>query len=76
MQRRPISGSANCGPISSHQVTKQLQVSASVTTLLDERYASFGALGHNFFNAPNHSLGRAVRWSSAVDRRVDNLRHT
>jgi hypothetical protein len=63
-------------PISSHQVTKQLHVFASVTMLLDERYASFGALGHNFFNGPNHSFGRAVRWSSAVDRRGDSLRHT
>ena len=35
-----------------YQVTKQLQVFASVTNLLDKRYASFGALGANFFTGP------------------------
>jgi len=43
----------------SYQVTKQLQVFASVTNLLDKRYASFGALGQNFFNGPNHSFDGA-----------------
>jgi outer membrane receptor protein involved in Fe transport len=38
------------------QVTKQLQLFASVTNLLDKRYASFGMLGRNFFNGPNHSF--------------------
>lgn len=56
---RPISGSAHCGPISSYQVTKQLQAFASVTTLLDERYASLSALGQNFFNRPNDTFGSA-----------------
>ncbi|KAA1008145.1 TonB-dependent receptor [Paraburkholderia panacisoli] len=44
---------------SSYQVTKQLQVFASVTNLLDKRYASFGALGQNFFNGPNHTFDGA-----------------
>ncbi|MFL9929237.1 TonB-dependent receptor [Paraburkholderia sp. RL18-103-BIB-C] len=43
----------------SYQVTKQLQVFASVTNLLDKRYASFGALGQNFFNGPNHTFDGA-----------------
>ncbi|MET3823871.1 iron complex outermembrane receptor protein [Burkholderia sp. PvR073] len=38
------------------QVTKQLQLFASVTNLLDKRYASFGMLGRNFFNGPNHAF--------------------
>ncbi|QQC65619.1 TonB-dependent receptor [Paraburkholderia ginsengisoli] len=42
-----------------YQVTKQLQVFASVTNLLDKRYASFGALGQNFFNGPNHTFDGA-----------------
>ena len=53
----PISGSAHGSPISYYQVTKQLQVSASVAPLLDERYASLSALGQNFFNGPKYSLG-------------------
>ncbi|MEC5404535.1 TonB-dependent receptor [Paraburkholderia sp. MPAMCS5] len=43
----------------SYQVTRQLQVFASVTNLLDKRYASFGALGDNFFNGPNHTFDGA-----------------
>jgi iron complex outermembrane recepter protein len=39
-----------------YQVTKQLQVFATVTNLLDKRYASFGVLGQNFFNGPNHTF--------------------
>lgn len=42
-----------------YQVTKQLQVFASVTNLLDKRYASFGVLGENFFNGPNHTFDGA-----------------
>ncbi|KWF37283.1 TonB-dependent receptor [Burkholderia diffusa] len=38
------------------QVTRRLQLFASVTNLLDKRYASFGMLGRNFFNGPNHSF--------------------
>ncbi|AXF25393.1 TonB-dependent receptor [Burkholderia pyrrocinia] len=38
------------------QVTKHLQLFASITNLLDKRYASFGLLGQNFFNGPNHSF--------------------
>jgi iron complex outermembrane recepter protein len=39
-----------------YQVTKQLQVFATVTNLLDKQYASFGVLGQNFFNGPNHTF--------------------
>ncbi|WP_321850863.1 TonB-dependent receptor [Burkholderia diffusa] len=38
------------------QVTKHLQLFASITNLLDKHYASFGMLGRNFFNGPNHSF--------------------
>ncbi|WP_321897986.1 TonB-dependent receptor [Paraburkholderia heleia] len=38
------------------QVTKQLQLWANITNLLDKRYATFGALGENFFNGPNHTF--------------------
>jgi outer membrane receptor protein involved in Fe transport len=38
------------------QATKHLQLFASVTNLLDKRYANFGTLGRNFFNGPNHSF--------------------
>ncbi|MBT2792413.1 TonB-dependent receptor [Paraburkholderia strydomiana] len=43
----------------SYQVTKQLQVFANITNLLDKRYASFGTLGENFFNGPNHTFDGA-----------------
>ncbi|WP_433696096.1 TonB-dependent receptor [Paraburkholderia phenoliruptrix] len=43
----------------SYQISKQLQVFASVTNLLDKRYASFGTLGENFFNGPNHTFDGA-----------------
>ncbi|MFM0043346.1 TonB-dependent receptor [Paraburkholderia sediminicola] len=43
----------------SYRVTKQLQVFASITNLFDKRYASFGALGENFFNGPNHTFDGA-----------------
>jgi outer membrane receptor protein involved in Fe transport len=43
----------------SYQVTKQLQVFATVSNLLDKRYASFGVLGENFFNGPNHTFDGA-----------------
>jgi iron complex outermembrane receptor protein len=39
-----------------YQVTRQLQVFASVTNLLDKRYASFGALGANFFTGPGNTF--------------------
>ncbi|SIT38553.1 putative TonB-dependent siderophore receptor [Paraburkholderia ribeironis] len=42
-----------------YQVTKQLQVFASVTNLLDKQYASFGALGQNFFTGPNRTFDGA-----------------
>jgi len=34
-------------------------VFANVTNLLDKRYASFGALGENFFNGPNRTFDGA-----------------
>ncbi|MDP9647461.1 TonB-dependent receptor [Paraburkholderia caledonica] len=43
----------------SYQVTKQLQVFANIMNLLDKRYASFGTLGENFFNGPNHTFDGA-----------------
>ncbi len=42
-----------------YQVTKQLQVFASVSNLLDKRYASFGALGENFFTGPGGTFNGA-----------------
>jgi len=43
----------------SWQVTKSLQIFATVTNLLDKRYASYGVLGQNFFNGPNHTFDGA-----------------
>ncbi len=40
-------------------VTKQLQIFATVTNLLNRQYASFGVLGENFFNGPGHSFDPA-----------------
>ncbi|TDV39345.1 outer membrane receptor protein involved in Fe transport [Paraburkholderia caballeronis] len=37
-------------------VTKQLQVFALVTNLLNKRYASFGVLGENFFTGPGRTF--------------------
>lgn len=43
-----------------YDVTKHLRVFATVTNLLNKRYASYGVLGQNFFNGPNHTFdGRA-----------------
>ncbi|MGF6995859.1 TonB-dependent receptor [Paraburkholderia sp. GAS32] len=44
---------------STYQVTKELQVFATVSNLLDKRYASFSVLGQNFFNGPNHTFDGA-----------------
>jgi iron complex outermembrane recepter protein len=41
---------------STYQVTKQLQVFATVSNLLNKQYASFGVLGENFFNGPNRTF--------------------
>lgn len=38
------------------QATKHLQLFASVTNLLDTRYASLGMLDRNVFNGPHHSF--------------------
>ncbi|HEY1611832.1 MAG TPA: TonB-dependent receptor [Paraburkholderia sp.] len=40
-------------------VTKQLQVFALVSNLLNRQYASFGILGQNFFNGPGHTFDYA-----------------
>ena len=40
-------------------VTKQLQVFALVTNLLNRQYASFGILGQNFFTGPGHTFDGA-----------------
>lgn len=39
-----------------YRLTKRLQLFATVSNLLNKRYASFGALGQNFFNGPNHTF--------------------
>lgn len=39
-----------------YNVTKQLQVFATVKNLLNKRYSSFAILGENFFNGPNHTF--------------------
>jgi len=43
----------------SYQVTKRLQIFATVSNLLNKQYASFGVLGENFFNGPNHTFDGA-----------------
>ncbi|KWF25079.1 TonB-dependent receptor [Burkholderia pseudomultivorans] len=42
-----------------YRITKRFEVFASVTNLFDKRYASFGVLGQNFFNGPNHAFDGA-----------------
>ncbi|MGP8473559.1 hypothetical protein [Burkholderia sp. PR2] len=37
-------------------MTKHLQLFASITNLLDKRYASFGIIGRNVCAGPNHSF--------------------
>lgn len=39
-----------------YRITKRLQVFATLSNLLNKRYASFGTLGQNFFNGPNHTF--------------------
>jgi outer membrane receptor protein involved in Fe transport len=39
-----------------YDVTKRLRVFATVTNILNKRYASYGVLGQNFFNGPNHTF--------------------
>jgi outer membrane receptor protein involved in Fe transport len=39
-----------------YNVTKQLQVFATVKNLLNKHYANFAILGENFFNGPNHTF--------------------
>ncbi|PFH28742.1 MULTISPECIES: TonB-dependent receptor [Burkholderia] len=40
-------------------VTKQLQLFATVTNLLNKQYTSFGILGENYFNGPDHTYDPA-----------------
>ncbi|WP_179401310.1 TonB-dependent receptor [Burkholderia guangdongensis] len=42
-----------------YRITKQLDVFANVTNVLNKRYASFAVLGQNFFNGPGHSFDGA-----------------
>lgn len=42
-----------------YQVTKQLQVFATVTNLFNRRYQSFGVLGANAFTGPNRTFNGA-----------------
>ncbi len=42
-----------------YRIAKRFEVFASVTNLFDKRYASFGVLGRNFFNGPNHTFDGA-----------------
>ncbi|MDE1179182.1 TonB-dependent receptor [Paraburkholderia sp.] len=42
-----------------YNITKQLQVFATVKNLLNKKYANFGILGENFFNGPNHTFDGA-----------------
>lgn len=42
-----------------YNVTKQLQVYATVKNLLNKRYANVAILGENFFNGPNHTFNGA-----------------
>lgn len=39
-----------------YDVTKHLRVFATVTNVLNKRYASYGVLGQNFSNGPNHTF--------------------
>jgi outer membrane receptor protein involved in Fe transport len=39
-----------------YDVTKRFRVFATVTNVLNKRYASYGVLGQNFFNGPNHTF--------------------
>jgi outer membrane receptor protein involved in Fe transport len=39
-----------------YNVTKQLQVFGTVKNLLNKKYSTFGILGENFFNGPNHTF--------------------
>jgi iron complex outermembrane recepter protein len=42
-----------------YNVTKQLQIFATVTNLLNKRYSSFAILGENDFNGPDHTFNGA-----------------
>jgi iron complex outermembrane recepter protein len=43
-----------------YNVTKQLQVYATVKNLLNKRYANFAILGENFFDGPNHTFNNGA----------------
>ncbi|MGF6779911.1 TonB-dependent receptor [Paraburkholderia sp. GAS334] len=42
-----------------YNVTKQLQIFGSIKNLLDKKYSTFGIVGENFFNGPNHTFDGA-----------------
>ncbi|WP_277188557.1 TonB-dependent receptor [Caballeronia sp. BR00000012568055] len=43
-----------------YNVTKQIQVYATVKNLLNKRYANFAILGENFFDGPNHTFNNGA----------------
>jgi outer membrane receptor protein involved in Fe transport len=43
-----------------YNVTKQLQVFATIKNLLNKKYSTFGIVGENFFNGPNHTFDGAT----------------
>jgi outer membrane receptor protein involved in Fe transport len=43
-----------------YQATKRIRVFATVTNVLNKRYASYGALAQNFFNGPGHAFAGAA----------------
>ncbi|MGN6087317.1 TonB-dependent receptor [Trinickia sp.] len=43
-----------------YQATKRLRVFATIANVFNRRYASFGALGRNFFNGPGHTFDGAA----------------
>ncbi|CAG4919559.1 TonB-dependent receptor [Paraburkholderia saeva] len=42
-----------------YNVTKKFQIFASIKNLLDKKYSTFGIVGENFFNGPNHTFDGA-----------------
>ncbi|SEA31232.1 TonB-dependent receptor [Paraburkholderia sartisoli] len=42
-----------------YNVTKQLQIFGSIKNLLNKKYSTFGIVGENFFNGPNHTFDGA-----------------
>jgi outer membrane receptor protein involved in Fe transport len=55
----PVPGYAIVNLDAQWEIARGLQVFASIVNLLDKRYATFGALGENFFNGPNNTFDAA-----------------